>query len=157
MFFPPLRPPSLHLRLHAVPVLPHAQDLPRVVDDGHLNAAARAAHSVHVIVGVAVPAICARIRKTTQLLLTAAKTRTPMAHKFNNLRDRSRSIQGVQSCRRPRFHLFLTGYCFVCPIRLGQVGFRPNGQITLAAMVETTKSQSTKNSLQGDCPPCRPP
>ena len=36
------------------------------------------------------------------------------------------------------FVCFLTRYCFVCPILLGQVGIRQNGQITLAAMVETT-------------------
>ena len=45
------------------------------------------------------------------------------------------------------FVCFLTRYCFVCHILLGQVGIRQNGQITLAAMVERTKSQSTKNSL----------
>ena len=49
---------------------------------------------------------------------------------------------------------FLTRYCFVCHILLGQVRMGQNGQFTLAAMVETTKSQSTKNSLNGDRPPC---
>ena len=34
------------------------------------------------------------------------------------------------------FIWFLARYCFVCPILLGQVGIRQNGQITLAAMVE---------------------
>ena len=52
------------------------------------------------------------------------------------------------------FVCFLPRYCFVCRILLGQVGIRQNGQITLATMVETTKSQSTKNSLRGDRPPC---
>ena len=51
------------------------------------------------------------------------------------------------------FVCFLTRYCFACSILLGMVDIRQNGQITLAAMVETTKSQSTKNSLRGDCPP----
>ena len=54
------------------------------------------------------------------------------------------------------FVCFLTRYCVVCHILLGQVQVEilQNGQITLAAMVETTKSQSTKNSLQRDRPPC---
>ena len=38
------------------------------------------------------------------------------------------------------FVCFLTRYCFVCHIPLGQVEIRQNEQITLAAMVETTKS-----------------
>ena len=42
------------------------------------------------------------------------------------------------------FECFSLSYCFVCPVLLGQVGIRQNGQITLAAMVETAKSQSTK-------------
>ena len=46
------------------------------------------------------------------------------------------------------FICLLPRYCFVCPILLGQVGVGHNGQITLA-MVETTKSQATKNSLRG--------
>ena len=54
----------------------------------------------------------------------------------------------------PGFVCFLPRYCFVCPFLLGQVGIRQNGQITLAAMVETTKPESTKNSLRGDRPPC---
>ena len=48
------------------------------------------------------------------------------------------------------FICFLSRHCFVCPTLLGKVGIRQDGQITLAAMaamVETTKSQSTKNSL----------
>ena len=52
------------------------------------------------------------------------------------------------------FVCFLPWYCFVCPILPGQVGVWQNGQITLAAKVETTKSQSIKNSLRGDRPPC---
>ena len=44
---------------------------------------------------------------------------------------------------------------FVCPILLGQVEIRQNGQMALAAMVETTKSQSTKIVYEvGDRPPC---
>ena len=39
------------------------------------------------------------------------------------------------------------GFVCFCTILLGQVGNRQNGQVTLAAMVETTKPQSTKNSL----------
>ena len=49
------------------------------------------------------------------------------------------------------FVCLLLRYCFVCHILPGQVGIRQNGQITLA----TTKSQTTKNSLRGDRPPCR--
>ena len=44
------------------------------------------------------------------------------------------------------FVCFLPRYCFVCPILLGQVGIWQNGQITLSAMVETTKSESTNSS-----------
>ena len=51
------------------------------------------------------------------------------------------------------FVCFLPTYCFVCPILLGQVGIGQNGQITLAAMVETAKSLSTKTSLHGYRPP----
>ena len=53
------------------------------------------------------------------------------------------------------FICFLTRYCFVCHILLGQVEIGQNVQITLAALAETTKSQSKKNSLRGcDRPPC---
>ena len=49
---------------------------------------------------------------------------------------------------------FLQRYLFVCPILLGQVEIRQNGQMALAAMVETTKSQSTKIVYEvGDRPP----
>ena len=48
------------------------------------------------------------------------------------------------------FICFLQSYWFVCPIMLGQVEIWQNGQITLAAMVETNKSQSTKNNVRHD-------
>ena len=49
-----------------------------------------------------------------------------------------------------RFCLFfLSRYCFACHILLGQVGIWQDGQDILAAMVETTKSESTKDSPRG--------
>ena len=38
------------------------------------------------------------------------------------------SIQGAWSPCRPWFRLFLTRYCFVCPILIGQVGVRQSGR-----------------------------
>ena len=48
------------------------------------------------------------------------------------------------------FICFLPRYCFLCPILLGQVGIRQNGQGTWATVVETTKSESTKDSPRVD-------
>ena len=41
--------------------------------------------------------------------------------------------QGGQSRLGPRFRFFFPRYCFVCPILLGLVGIRQNGQNTLVS------------------------
>ena len=61
------------------------------------------------------------------------------------LRCGSQPLLGTKRSQRTK-KLYIGFVCF-CPILLGQVGIRQNGQVTLAAMVETTKPQSTKNSL----------